>query len=322
MAERTDDGNRSALQYILAALLFIGGLLLLVVVINLRSQADDSSTSASISNQAPTVDELVVSDSSQGAAISALDLNENVNKSIYVYGSYTDNNGCADVTSLTLELYQLGSSVSGCTTNDLNCYNGSSTGYSCNWTSVPGDACSGGTDATANYECTVPIRYFADATDAGPFSTYNWAAKVVATDAASAFGTAIGNYEVNTLTALDVGTSINYGSLSLSSTSPADETLTITNTGNNDALNVLASGTNMTCTVGSIPVGNQHYASSSGQAYGSMTALSGSPANIGASINKATSIGTPSTYDTYWKLQVPSSGLAGSCSGTSTFSAT
>lgn len=322
MAERNDGGNSSALNYILATLLFIGGLLLIVVVVNLRSRADDSSTSATISNAAPTINTLYFSESSQGSSISDLSLNENTTKPLYVYGSYTDNNGCADVSSLTLQLYQNGSATTGCSYNDRNCYNSNSTGYSCNFTTVPGDTCSGGTDVTANYECTVPIQFFADATDSGPFSAYDWVGRIEATDASSTSGYLTGLLTINTLTALDVGSSINYGSLSIGQTSASDETLAITNTGNNDSLQVLGSGTNMSCTVGSIPVGNQRYALASGVGYGYMTSLTGSPVNLGATISKATALASPSTYNTFWKLQIPSSGVAGTCYGTSTFSAT
>jgi len=319
MAERFDDSNKSALSYILAALLFIGGLLLLVVVINLRSSADDTSSSASINNATPVINSVTFSETSQGPSISAFTPNENTTKSIYVYGSYTDNNGCADVTSLSMQLYQTLSASSGCSYNDNRCYNSNSTGYSCNFTTVPGDACSGGTDTTANYECTVPIQYFAEATDTGPLLSGYWVGAVSATDASAANGSNSANFEMNTLTALDVGSSINYGSLGLGDTS-ADTPVTITNTGNKDPLDVQVSGTSMGCTVGTIPTSSQKYALASGVAYGSMISLTGSAVSSGALVSKATAAASPSTYNIYWKLLVPSSGLSGSCAGTTTFS--
>lgn len=320
--ERMDDGNRSTLLYILAALLFIGGLLLLVVVVNLRSRADDSTTSATITNAAPTVDSVTVAETSQGLSLTNISLNENTTKNIYVYGSYTDNNGCADVTSIALQFYNSGTGGVGCAANDNRCYNNNSTGYNCSFTSVPGDSCSGGTDVTANYQCSVPIQYFAEPNDLGSYDPpINWVARITATDAALATGYSTRDVTVNTLTALDVGSSINYGSLGVGATSASDAPLVISNTGNNNSLRVYGSGTNMACTVGSIPVGNQHYSVVAGADYNSMIPLTGSQANTGAIITKATSASTPSTYTIYWKLRIPSSGLSGSCSGTSTFSA-
>ncbi len=318
MAERYEEGSKSALNYILAALLFIGGLLLLVVVINLRSQADDSQTSTTIGNEAPTVNTVTFAESTQGVSLSSFTVAENTTKNIYIYGSFTDNNGCADVTSLTMEFFQTGSAVSGCTYNDNRCYNSNSTGYSCNFTTIPG-ACSGGSSETGNYECTVPVQYFAEATDAGPYSASVWRGRIVATDAALATGAATNDVEILTLSALDVGSSISYGSLGLNAQS-SDVSLTVTNTGNNDSLNVWVSGTAMACTFGSIPVGNQRYALASGVSYSSMIPLTGTATSSGAIVSKATSAGSPSNYNLYWKLLTPTGGVNGTCTGTTTFS--
>lgn len=322
MPERFEKDSGSS-HYILGSLLFIIGLLVLILIINLRSRADDSSTQVTLNNTAPVVDTLTFSETSQGASIDNFTVNENTTKPLYIYGTYHDDNGCADVNTLGFVLYG-GSSVggTGCSYNDTNCYNQNSTGYTCNFTSVGSNTCDGGTDTTADYVCSVPVQFFADATDDGPYSGNDWVARVSATDAS----TSTGYYDSGiltfyTLSALDVGSSINYGSLGLSSTSPSSIPLAITNTGNNNALDVNVSGTNMSCTVGSIPVGNQHYSTASAAPYGSMTALTGSPELIDFNIVKATSAGTPSDEDLYWQLQVPSSGLSGSCAGTSTFSA-
>jgi hypothetical protein len=64
---------------------------------------------------------------------------------------------------------------------------------------------------TGNYECTVPIRYFAEATDAGPYSGSVWRGRIVATDAALATGAAFNDIEILTLSALDVSTTIIIG---------------------------------------------------------------------------------------------------------------
>ena len=322
MPERFEKEPGSS-HYILGSLLFIIGLLVLILIINLRSRADDSSTQVSLNNSTPVVDTLTFSETSQGASIDNFTVNENTTKPLYIYGTYHDDNGCSDVTTLGFVLYG-GSSVGGtsCSYNDANCYNQNSTGYTCNFTSVGSNTCDGGTDTTADYVCSVPVQFFADATDDGPYSGNDWVARVSATDAA----TTTGYYDSGiltfyTLSALDVGSSINYGSLALGSSSTTDIPVTITNTGNNNSLDVNLSGTDMSCTVGTIPVGNQHYSTTAAQSYGSMTALTSTPTLQLLGLTKATSAGSPSTDDLYWKIQIPSSGVAGSCTGTTTFSA-
>ena len=310
-------------HYILGLLLFISGLLVLLVVVTLRSQADDSSTSATINNATPSVDTITISDTSLGSSIGNIDLNENTTKTVYVHGAYSDANGCSDVAtsgSLTLRFF-LTPSGSTCTQNDTNCYTTGSTGYTCNYSTVPGDSCSGGSDTTANYECSVPLQYFAVPTDNGsPNQFTDWRGLITAVDGSNATGTLYYGVEVNTLRALDVTASINYGSLSVGATSGTDVPSTITNTGNDDDLDVEISGTSMACTAGTIAVGNQKYSLTASEAYGSMIALSGTPVTQQTNIPAATVVATPSTDDVYWKLQVPN-GVSGSCSGTTTFSA-
>lgn len=323
MPESHGKNTNNSAHYLLGSLFFVAGLLVLIFVINLQSRANDSSTQVNVTNSPPTVNTVYFSETSEGAQISDLSLNENTSKTLYIYGSYTDDNGCSDVTSLNFTLYG-GSSIGGanCPQNDLNCYNQNSTGYSCNFTSVASDQCTGGTDTTANYVCSVPVQYFADATDDGPYSANDWVARVTATDNSSSTGyldSAL--LTVNTLTALDVGSSINYGSLALGATSAADVPLPITNTGNKIGLNVNASGTNMTCTAGSIPASNQHYSTLAGQLYSYTLALNTFPTLISFGIPKAASVSSPSTENLYWRLQIPSTGINGSCTGTSTFSA-
>lgn len=323
MPEKMIDESKS--HYILGLLLFMTGLLVLLVVVVIRSQADDSSTSVTITNDSPTINTITISTSTEAAyPASFIDLNENTTKMVYVHGQYTDNNGCADVAAsgtLAFKFYRSGvGGGSDCSQNDSSCYDQNSTSYNCN-PSMASNPCAGGTQISANYECSVPLQFFADATDAGTYNAQNWVALITAYDETSASGSASSTTEINTLTALDVTPSINYGSLSLGATSGYDATSTITNTGNNDALNTDLSGTPMACTVGTIPVANQHYSITGGFTYSGALALSSTPTTYGLSLNKATSVGTPSTKDIYWKIQIPGSGLSGSCSGTTTFSA-
>ncbi len=319
-------GGSNKSHLIIGLLLFIVGLLIILVAVSLRSQADDSTSSSTVNNQAPTVDSITLSATSGGSSAASLDMNENSTKTAYVHGAYTDNNGCSEVAtggSFTLVLYRSAvSNGSSCTRNDADCLRSSTTGYTCNYSSLPANTCAGDTDVTANYECSVPVQFFADPTDSGSYSAQNWVALITATDSGSLAGTNSATTEVNTLTALNVGSTISFGALALGATS-SEVALTVTNTGNNNALDVQTSGTAMACTVGTITLASEKvkYSSSTGQAFGSMTALTGSAASLRISLTKSVDGGSASNTSTYWRLQLPSSGLSGSCSATVTFTA-
>lgn len=315
----------SKAHYVVGLLLFITGLLVILIGISLRSQADNSSSSASVNNIAPTVDTITISESTQGNSASSINVNENSDKTVYVHGQYTDNNGCSEVSSqgnYSLVLYRSGvTNGASCTADNASCLNSATTNYGCNF-SMTSNPCSGGTDTTADYQCSVPLKFFADPTDAGSYSAQNWIAKIVVTDNSSATDNKTATMETNTLTALDVTSAINFGALALNASTTltsAAGALTVTNTGNNNALNIGLSGTDMACSVGSIPVAKLAYTTGTWNGfYGNYSKyLSGSNVSAGMAIAK----GAASTATTYWGLHLPSSGLSGSCAGAITFNA-
>jgi hypothetical protein len=147
---------------------------------------------------------------------------------------------------------------------------------------------------------------------------------VVVTDSGSLSGNAVSSTsEVSSLISLNVTASIAYGSLALGDTSAADQTVTITNTGNrNMDADVKADG-NMACTgVGSITVGQVKYSLSGGFTYASAgTAMTTSDANVNNSTAQRTNDASASTTAVYFKIQIPTTGVAGTCSNTLTFTA-
>ncbi len=318
--------TKSNSHYIIALLLGVMGVLILLVFVSLRSQADNTGSTATVANQAPTVDTVTIASTSGGTGISAFDLTENATTSLWVHGTYTDNNGCSEVESDGIETLIARSSVSstcfadGSTTDDRYCYRQDSSvaGSVCSLTN-----CAGGTDVTGSYTCTFPVRNFADATDAGGDATYsaqNWVGAVIISDGIDDGDNKYSStFEMNTLTAINVSSTVAYGSVALGATSSV-QTITLTNTGNDNGTNANVYGTALTCTVGTIAVGQQTYTSSTSAS--PSTALTTASSSLGLNITKQTTSTVQATSNTRWMFTMPSSGLSGTCTGTVTFLAT
>ena len=320
-------GNTHA---VMGLLLFITGLLIVLVGVSLRSQADDTTTQATITNSAPTVNSPVnLGYASQTADTNPLTLTEGAPRTLYVFGEYTDTNSCLDVTtSGTMRLVFYRSGVSGgtaCTESKLNCLNENSSGYTSS--SNVGGSCTGQSDTTADYQFSVPMQYYIDATDVGPYSAQDWIAYVVAVDGGGAEGTrSSSGRELNTLEALTIDASFDFGNVTLGSTNvhETNNDLTLTNTGNDNTLDFRLSGTAMGCNGGgSIPVGNVKYVTTTySSTIGDYTALSTSPAYARISLTKRSiASNAPAVTSTWLGVVVPSTGVAGVCSGSLTFTA-
>jgi len=254
--------------------------------------ADTATTTATISNATPTVTALTPA--------TPITLSENSTITATSTGTVQDNNGYGEITSVTAVFYN-GATNSGCSSDENNCY----TGINC--------ATSSCADTTCSITCSATVYYYADATS-------SWVWYVTVSDDSSSSSTSSASVTVNTLTALDVSSSIAYGAIALGGTSDG-VTTTITNTGNKDGLDAQVSASSaMTCDTGTLTQSTQHYATStSGFTYGDGTALSDSPTAANISISQRT--GATTTGSIYWKLQAPSSGVNGSCSGVNTFTA-
>jgi len=108
--------------------------------------------------------------------------------------------------------------------------------------------------------------------------------------------------------------SINFGSMIPGQNSTSDSTVTAYNDGN-AASDIYANGTQWSDGgSNTMTVGRTRYSSTASQAYGSMTALTGTAAAI------VSSLGGGSSAATYWKLGVPVAQAAASYNQTITFS--
>jgi hypothetical protein len=274
--------------------------------------ANNATTTVVIGNSAPTVTNVILNGGS------AITLTPNATTAVNVSVTITDSNGCGDVTggTTTVMIYRTGFGSSSCMTgaNNLYCYLASAFTAS--------SSCSSG---TVNATTTFGVYYFAQATDASSsFSSSDWTATVVFKDLAQTTGTADSTgRELNTLTALDVTTSsINYGTLSASSTTGSvNQVTTSTNAGNSSTTLRLSALATLTSGANSIPTSSQRYSTSSFSFYGTSTALTDTATDVNGSLLTAPTSTTNVLRPYFWGLEVPAGTATGTYNGTTLFTA-
>ncbi|MDD5621293.1 MAG: DUF2341 domain-containing protein [Candidatus Pacebacteria bacterium] len=206
----------------------------------------------------------------------------------------SDNNGCEDISSVVAVFYDDNAVDADCAADENNCY----TGIACATSTCEGN--------NSDVLCTTYPYYYANASD------WRWYVKVIDASSASSTNTSA-TTTIDNLIALEVSeTDIDYGSIELSATSN-QATTTIENTGNTN-LDVGLYGTAMSCSLGTIAVGQQKFNTGGGE-----TALTGVSQPVDLNVAQRTT--TVPTGSIYWKLYAPSDGIAGTCSGTNTFEA-
>lgn len=267
-----------------------------------------------VNNVAPVVSAVTLNGGSD------ITLTEGTTTSVTIGGTITDNNSCQDISAVESSLYRSAVTYTSCDTNGEDNNNSCYAVITCSVVGA-GNTCTGASDASADYECTVSVQFHADPTVAGTlYPSENWLSTVKATDDDAATDTeeVAAGVEMNTVVGYDVTAAIGYGSLNVGqSNDPLDKTTTITATGN-VGLDQELSGTNMTSGGDTINVNKQKYALATSTAYASGTALSGSATEVELNCQKTTTTGTPSTKDTWWGLEIPVGTPPGSYSGTNT----
>lgn len=323
MAEPTKSNARlyGILLTVIAAILLV----VLVLLLTIRSQADDVSQSATVQNAVPTIGSINVATSSLGTDAASLSVVENTTTTFYVHGQASDNNGCNDldtVGSWDMDVYRTNvASGANCILDNNDCYKNVST------TQLTFTACTGAGDSTLTYEWTWSPLYYIDATDAGSSNAgTTWTVGVTAGDESTGFSsTSTDTFEINSLIALNVTSSVGYGTLALNADS-AQQTITFTNTGNRAIdTNQTASGDMLCDGVGSnnIPVGNAHMSLSTGFTYGTGDqALTAGSTPLNLTLASRTNDAAPSLKDTFLILRMPSTNIRGVCTNTVTFAAT
>lgn len=253
----------------------------------------------------------VASNVSIDSGAASVDLSENTTTNVVCQATITDDDGCDDLVDVDAVFYYSGVSA-GDADDDNNHYS-----VTC---SLVGGSCTGGVDTDAVYTCTFATQYYAEPTSAGPNAAENWQCQVTPNDDAGAGTPASDDIEMNVLAALNATASISYGTQAPgTNTGTTNQTIAITNTGNTQ-IDAQLSGTDMTCTTNSIPVGNQKFDTLSvSEAYASLNnTLTSSATEYDFDIAKRT--GSVTTFDTFWGLAFPT-GVGGSCSGNITLTA-
>lgn len=214
--------------------------------------------------------------------------------------------------------------------NANSCYTDTSTNFVPTCYQDPAATCTAGS-ASVTWECTFPLWYIADPTDAGSaYASEDWRASARATDdGQEGVGPATGSYATSTapagttemtqfLSFNATGSPIAYGSWEPGQgTGVHPATTTVFATGNT-GLDEYLSGDEMcvtfpTCNgnaTSTIYVPYQHYATSSpsvAYAAGYQLATSTSPVFVNIDVPKTTATTTPTADDTYWGIEVPSS---------------
>ncbi|MFH1947303.1 MAG: hypothetical protein ABIJ23_04065 [Candidatus Magasanikbacteria bacterium] len=307
-------------HYLVALLMGVVGLLIILIFVSLRTGAENEGGTASttIINTAPTVDSIVVT--------GAQTLNQAAYGSdglatVTVAVQYTDSNSCYDVkTGSGTFLVGIYNDLNAGTTCDAageldyhDCYEENS--YAGTFTCA--NDCVGLGDTVGTITCEFPFKHFAEPGTWEVYtSLYDGTAETVSTTASNI-------HTINTLGAIALNsTLVDFGSLSLGGVSTLDAADTITgvrNSGNQDVALKALTATGMSCSsYGIIPIVNLKIATSTSVAYVNKTVLSDSAVELGYTLSQQTVNGSASTGSLYWGLQIPSTGVAGTCTSSIT----
>jgi hypothetical protein len=273
-----------------------------------------ANSSYTVDNVAPVVSNVTLNNGDN------IDLIESSTKDVTVTATVSDNNSCQDIQTVKTSVYRSGIGWDGC--NETNEQNDNYCYALITCTQISG-TCTGSNDVDANYTCTVSIWYHADPTDSGTqYPDQNWKNTVIAYDEALSGNTEISTgVEMNSLVALDVTNSINYGTLAPGQANDTDRIATVTATGN-VGLDVEYSGTDMTSGSNIIPVSQQKYDLTGGKTWDNMDyTLSTTPTERELNCQKTTNHSNPATKNTYFRIKIPEGQPTGTYSGTNTFGA-
>lgn len=172
-----------------------------------------------------------------------------------------------------------------------------------------------GSGTSRNANCSFSVQFYANPAE--------WTCKIYANDTAGNVGSnSTADVTVNQLKAISVTSSITFPEQALGSTTTnANEQTTIVTNAGNVLVDVSvygygaseSDGYAMTCTVGTITIGNLRYNTTAAQDFSTnMTSLTSSAVTL---TDFDLAKGASSTKNIYWKLQTPSTGVGGTCSG-------
>lgn len=316
--------DSKSLHYVLGAALALIAVFVVVALVMINSQAANTNTQVAIDNVSPTVEAIFLSNDAETgdggqqvddyAAGTINSLVSGSTKNLYLTGYVKDMNGSDDITNAEAVLYRTGATNGAdCTADKNDCYVDATcdvfdkTGVTDLW-----------------YSCgPFAVQYFADSTSAGgAYLSDNWTGRVEVTDGTTTGNTTLAK-EMQTLLSLSIPGSIDYGTLALGAvtTDANNQTLTVTQQGNDAADVEVSSATAMACTVrGTIPVASQAWALTD-IGFATSTPLTGGATDTALGITYQTDEVTPTTGILYWNVAIPDNNTEGTCTGFMTVSA-
>ena len=262
--------------------------------------ADTVQPSVTVGNVAPTVGAVILN--------GGIDITTIENNTISISGTTTvsDSNGYSDITSVTSTLYLNNTTCSSALDDPNWCYYISSC------------ATSNCLEKNCDVTCTANVWFIAEPSDASSsYPTKAWEMDITAVDSGSNTSTGTTSQELNTLYALNIASSISYGTLSPGATSTEQDT-NATNTGNYQ-IDPMISGEDMSDGSGhSIAVGQQKYSSSSNMGDWVGTVLTTTATSYNLDLPKPTATTSNSTDDLYWMIKIPDPQYPATYNGTTT----
>lgn len=260
------------------------------------------------SNTLPQANNVIINDGD-----SAFNLMENNYTYINCRAIIIDSNNCSDIKGANFAFYRSGiEDKSTCNPNDANCYQGQC--------QLKTD-CQSNSDTTVTVNCSIPVNYYAQSTDLGSnYEDENWICEIIPFDATGNGIAETDNIEINTLTAINVDNTINYGTVAKNNnTGKNNQLVKIANSGNQQ-VNLEISGTDMNCTHGTLPVNQQKY-DFKNLPYDSLNnTLSPTITNHNISLTPGTNQEMSHT-NLFWGIAIPAEGVSGSCKGSNSFTA-
>lgn len=265
-------------------------------------------------NPPPLITEAIFSDSlSSTSSDTIINITEGTTTTYYLYGSYNDGSSCDTVSSSTAKLFfspdHNSSTCMASSTNPYDCY----VETSCSFLNCDGP------NPTGDFECVFGVDYYAKPSSVS--SSEAWIFEISLQDDEGKIESTTGTIQLNELVAIQVSSTIEYGSLAIASTS-TEKSLFIRNTGNT-AVDVLVSGVELSCqNMAAVPTHRQRYSVTEGLDYEIMIPLSSTAATASLQLSPQTSSVLISTTSLYWKLAIADSGIpAGNCTGTTNINA-
>ncbi len=257
---------------------------------------------------------------------------EETSDNITVTGTVTDNNGCEDINDATTadtSIYYYKNGVAGYTNCDIVGESNDNYCYAVKDCAYVADSCTGTTDLSSTFTCTVAIKYHANPTDGAnatdsTWYDYTWRDTLIASDGTASDTLESSDIEMLGFMAYDVvETGIAYGNPLSPGDTSADKTTEVKALGNVGLDNNLYSTVANMCSDyptysgSTMAIAQQHW-DSVDDPWASMSTLTTNTADeLELNCAKSTSA-TPASASVHWKLKIPDPQAAASYTGQNT----